>query len=250
MGEKISASRIANMLASDVHSGRYQPNEMFPSERELCERFSVGRNVIREAYTVLQGMGLADHSKGKRPRVVAPTLSNVMAGVGDAAQYFFSGAEGLAHLEQARLFLETSMLRYAVVHATNAQVAKMVEAIEICEENLNDLAGFRDADVQFHRVLADIPGNPIFGALHDTFVGRLMKNRAVLPDFEARNRDSNTEHRMIVSAILDKNADEAVEILTRHLTRNYGTYFRLAFEHMAETGAQLITSTHEETTNE
>ena len=185
-----TASEIAKLLASDVHRGAYRPDEMFPSERGLCERYGVGRNVIREAMTILQGMGLADHTKGKRPRVVAPTLSNVMAGAAEAAQFFFSGSEGLAHMEQARLFLETSMLRYAVVHATNAQIAKLAEAISLCDANLDNIEGFRAADVQFHRVLAEIPGNPIFVALHETFVGKLMKNRAVLPDFEKRNRES------------------------------------------------------------
>ena len=77
-----------------------------------------------------------------------------------------------------------------------------------------------------------------------------MKNRAVLPEFQERNRSSNNEHRLIVSAILDKDADKAVEVLTRHLTRNYGTYFRLAFEHKAEAGARLNASIMEDSTNE
>lgn len=225
-----TASSIASSLAADIHLGRYQPGEMLPSERGLCEDFSVGRNVIREATTILQGMGLVDLSKGKRPRVVSPTLSKVMEGVGSAAQFFFSGSEGLAHLEQARLFLETSLLRYATEHATNAQIGKLVEAIDRCERGIGEIEAFRDADVQFHRILAEIPGNPIFVALHDTFVERLMKNRALLPDFEERNRASNQEHREIVDAILDKDADRALTILTGHLTRNFGTYFRLTME--------------------
>ena len=191
MTQDHSASSIARSLAADIHSGRYQPNEMLPSERGLCEKFSVGRNVIREAITILQGMGLVDQSKGKRPRVESPTLAKVMEGVGTAAQFFFSGSEGLAHLEQARLFLETSLLRYACEHATNAQVGKLVESIDACERNLGDIEGFRNADVQFHRAISEIPGNPIFVALHDTFVERLMKNRALLPDFEKRNLTSN-----------------------------------------------------------
>lgn len=235
MATEHSASSIARALAADIHSGRYQPSDMLPSERGLCDAFSVGRNVVREAITILHGMGLVDHSKGKRPRVVSPTLSKVMEGVGTAAQFFFSGSEGLAHLEQARLFLETSLLRYATEHATNAQIGKLVEAIETCEANLTEIEGFRDADVQFHRVLAEIPGNPIFVALHDTFVERLMKNRALLPDFEKRNALSNQEHREIVAAILDRDSDRAVDILTGHLTRNFGTYFRLAMESGAAT---------------
>lgn len=250
MADGKSASDIAKIIAADVHAGRLRPDEMFPSERKLCEKHSVGRNVVRESFTILQGMGLADQSKGKRPRVVAPTLSNVMAGAGDAAQFFFSGAEGLAHLEQARLFLETSMLRYAVAHASNAQIAKLAEAIEACEANLDSIEGFRKADVQFHWVLAEIPGNPIFVALHDTFVGRLMMNRAVLPEFKKRNKASNEEHRQIVSAILDKDPEKAVEVLTRHLTRNYGTYFRLALDPKSVAGVQPNATFQKERTHE
>ena len=237
-----TASSIGRSLAADIHSGRYQPSEMLPSERDLCEEYAVGRNVIREAITILQGMGLVDQSKGKRPRVVSPTLSKVIEGVGQAAQYFFSGSEGLAHLEQARLFLETSLLRYATEHATNAQVGKLIEAIEVCEQGIGEVDAFRDADVQFHRVLAEIPGNPIFVALHDTFVGRLMKNRALLPDIETRNAISNQEHREMVAAILDKDSDRAVEILTEHLSRNFGTYFRLAMEQRSSAAVQLQSS--------
>lgn len=237
MTEINTADSIANRLAADIHSGAYLPGSMLPSERDLCESFEVGRNVIRDAITILQGMGLLDQSKGKRPRVIEPTLATVMQGVAGAAQFFFSGSEGLAHLEQARLFLETSLIRYACQHATNAQVGKLVEAIDACENALGNIDAFRDADVRFHRVLAEIPGNPIFTALHDTFVERLMRNRPGLPDVQQTNAASNQEHREIVSAILDKDADRAVNILTGHLTRNYGTYFRLAMERSSSDGA-------------
>jgi DNA-binding FadR family transcriptional regulator len=226
----ISAVQIADQLASDVHKGMLNAGDMFPSERELCERYEIGRNVVREAMTILQGRKLADHSKGKRPRVVRPSLGEMMSGIGEAARYFFEGSEGRAHLEQARLFLETSMLRYAVEHATNAQVARMVEAIDECDNCLTDAEGFRDADVNFHKILAEIPGNPIFVALHEAFVERLMKSRPLLDDFKQRNITSNDEHRLIVKALIDRNADSAVDILTRHLTRNFGTYFHQALD--------------------
>lgn len=234
MNAEVNASEIAKSLASDVHAGALRAGDMFPSERELCERFGVGRNTIREAMTIVQGMRLADHSKGKRPRVVSPNLGQVMDGVAEAARFFFTGNEGMAHMEQARLFLETSMLRYAVVHATNAQIAKMIAAIEECDDNITDHEAFRNADVRFHRVLAEVPGNPIFVALHEAFVERMMKARLVQSDVEEeRNRTSNDEHKDIVKAILDKQADQAVETLTRHLTRNYGSNFRQTLDRQA-----------------
>ncbi|GGF25284.1 GntR family transcriptional regulator [Youhaiella tibetensis] len=224
----LTASDIAKALAADVHEGELRAGDMFQSERELCMRFGVGRTVVREAMTILQGMKLVDHSKGKRPRVVSPTLTQVMDSASEAAQFFFLDNEGKAHLEQARLFLETSMVRYAVVHATNAQIAKMVSAIEEADAVLADGEAFRDADSRFHRALTEVPGNPIFVALHDTFVERLMKNRPVKDDVESHNRRSNNEHKEVVSAILSKDSDKAVEVMTRHLTRNYGVYFQQA----------------------
>jgi GntR family transcriptional regulator, sialic acid-inducible nan operon repressor len=221
VSETVSASSIANALAGDVHSGALVAGQMLPSERDLCTRFGVGRNVVREATTILQGMGLADHSKGKRPRVAAPALGRVMLAASEAARFFFTDTEGRAHLEQARLFLETSMVRYAVEHATNAQIAKMISAIEECEANLGDIQGFRIADVKFHRALAEVPGNPIFVALHETFVEQLMKNTPMHDDFETHNQLSNAGHRETMQALLAKDTDGAVQALTRHLERNY-----------------------------
>ena len=220
-----TAVEISKYLAESVRNRKLAPGDMYPSERELCDQFTVARAQVREAMTLLQGMGLADLSKGKRPRVINPTLGQFMNGMSDTAHFFFMGSEGKAHLEQARQFLEMSVLRYAVEHATNAQIAKLVEVVDNCEQSIHDNDAFREADVRFHRVLAEIPGNPIFVALNESFVDRLMKDRPVLEDSAKRNRTSNDEHRLIVRAIADRDGEKAVEVLTRHLTRNYGAYY-------------------------
>ncbi len=67
MAEQVSAASIARLIASDVHAGVHRPGDMLPPERDLCDRFGVGRNVIREALTILQGMGLIDAGKGQAP---------------------------------------------------------------------------------------------------------------------------------------------------------------------------------------
>ena len=230
MMENMTATFISQQIAEQIHTGQLEAGEMLPSERELCERFNVGRNTVREALTVLQSMGLTENPKGKRPKVVAPTLDKLMGSVGEAAKYFFQGSEGKAHLEQARLFLETSMIRHAVEHATNAHIGKMIEAIERCEAALDDPEQYQNADVSFHRILAEIPGNPIFIALHETFVKQLMKSRPVIENFAEKSKMGNEEHRQIVRAIIDKEPDKAVAALSKHLTRNYGAYFRQALD--------------------
>ncbi|MCC0024402.1 MAG: FCD domain-containing protein [Hyphomicrobiaceae bacterium] len=225
-----SAEHIANILAAEVHSGQLVVGEAFPTERELCDRFSVSRNVVRAAITSVESMGLIDHLKGFRPRVAAPSLAKVMDRVGDAAGLFFEGSQGRAHLEQARLFLETSIVRYATEHATNAQKAKMVEHIDACEACLGDIAAFREADVKFHRSIVEVTGNPVFLALHDSFVNRLMKSRPTPNDALSHNSRSNEDHRKIVRAVLDRDADLAVSLVSDHLIRNYDDLFRQSLD--------------------
>lgn len=220
----LTASEIANVLAHEIHGGMLDAGAMLPSERDLCTRFGVGRTTIREAVGLLEGMRLIEHRKGHRPRAVYPTLSQLLASISDASRLFFRGTEGSAHMEQARLFLEVSMVRYAAQWATPAQIGKMVAAIEKADLAVEDLPAFRDADVEFHRALAEVPGNPIFVALHDAFVERLMRARPAPRDIPVHNRRSNDEHRGVVQAIMARDPEAAVSILNKHLTRNYAVY--------------------------
>lgn len=220
----LGAADIAGVLAHEVHSGQLEVGGMLPSERHLCERFGVGRTTIREAVKQLEAMRLVDLRKGFRPRVVVPTLTQLLSSISDASRLFFRGTEGGAHMEQARLFLETSMVRYAAQSATAAQIGKMVAAIEKADRAIEDLPSFRDADVEFHRALAEVPGNPIFIALHDAFVGGLMRARPGPRDVASHNRRSNDEHKGVVQAIIAHDAEAAVTILSKHLTRNYAVY--------------------------
>ncbi|HEV2515207.1 MAG TPA: FCD domain-containing protein [Devosia sp.] len=222
------AADIAKALAEEIHSGVIRAGEMIASERDLCERFKVGRTVVREAITMLEGMKLIEQRKGFRPRVVTPTLAQAMAGAAEAARFFFRGSEGNAHLEQARFFLEMSLVRYAAQYATQAQLGKMLAAIDDCERAISSYPQFREADLRFHRAIAEVPGNPIFVALHDAFVDRLMRRREAPRDVVTHNQRSNSEHRAIVTALVARDEAEAVRVLTVHLSRNYATYMRQA----------------------
>ncbi|WP_417310984.1 FCD domain-containing protein [Devosia sp.] len=220
----LGSTDIASILATEVHEGVYGAGAMLPSERDLCERFGVGRTTIREAVKQLEAMRLVDLRKGHRPRVVYPTLTQLLSSISDASRLFFRGTEGGAHMEQARLFLETSLVRYAAESATPAQIGRMVAAIERADRAIDDLPRFRDADVEFHRALAEVPGNPIFIALHDAFVGGLMRARPNPRNVTAHNRRSNDEHKGVVQALMARDAEAAVAILTTHLARNYSIY--------------------------
>ena len=55
---------IADTLTNEVLSGRYQPGDRLPSERELAIRFDANRGAVREAMTKLAQLGIADIQPG------------------------------------------------------------------------------------------------------------------------------------------------------------------------------------------
>jgi DNA-binding FadR family transcriptional regulator len=63
---------VADRLQSAILSGALQVGEALPSERELMERYGVGRPAIREALLSLERAGLIVISGGERARVARP----------------------------------------------------------------------------------------------------------------------------------------------------------------------------------
>ena len=106
-----------------IVSGELQPGDDMPSERELMERFEVGRPAIREAMQALSNMGLVAISHGERAKVLKLTAKSIFKQVDVAAKIMLSSSkDSLEHLKSARIFFERGMVREAAAKATDDDV--------------------------------------------------------------------------------------------------------------------------------
>ncbi|MDU2880753.1 MAG: transcriptional regulator NanR, partial [Enterobacter sp.] len=139
---------------------------------------------------------------------------------------FLTQPGGIAHFEQLRLFFESSLVRYAAEYATDDQIAQLTKALEINSQSLDDNTLFIRSDVDFHRVLAEIPGNPIFNAIHVALLDWLIAARPKVPDAELyqHNEVSYRQHIAIVDAIRRRDPDEADRALQTHLNSVSATW--------------------------
>ena len=79
---------VAARIEAKIRAGGYEAGDSMPAEREIMERFGVGRSTVREALLSLEKMGLIAIRSGERARVTTPTprvLIKELSGAADLA---------------------------------------------------------------------------------------------------------------------------------------------------------------------
>src|SRR5436190_19044997 len=84
------SDEVFDRLKLMITSGALQPGDAMPSERDLMERFAVGRPAIREAMQALSNMGLLSISHGERARVRQLTARSIFERVDAVAHIMLS----------------------------------------------------------------------------------------------------------------------------------------------------------------
>ncbi|NUU66963.1 transcriptional regulator NanR [Enterobacteriaceae bacterium BIT-l23] len=229
----LTRKKLSDMVEEEleqmIRRREFSEGDPLPSERELMTMFDVGRPSVREALAALRRKGLVQINNGERARVSRPSADTIISELSGMAQDFLSQPGGIAHFEQLRLFFESSLVRYAASYASDDQIAELGKALEHNSQSLDDNARFIRSDIEFHRVLASIPGNPIFMAIHVALLDWLIAARPGVADEELHqhNSESYQQHIRIYNAICDRSPDAADRALQEHLTSVFATWARL-----------------------
>ena len=211
---------VLDRLIERIRSGEFEPGDQLPSERELMTTYGVGRPAVREALQALERDGIVSISHGERARVVMPTAGTLIEQVASSARHLLTVEPGtLEHLKDARLFLETGLARRAAANATEESVARLRQRLEAHVEALERLDEFLSRDMEFHREIASMTGNPIFPALIQAMFDWLKSFYGDLVRVQGAEQLTIAEHRRIFRAIADRDEDEAAEAMHDHIAR-------------------------------
>jgi DNA-binding FadR family transcriptional regulator len=219
------SDEVLERLLRLISDGNLKPGDAMPSERELMERFGVGRPAIREAMQSLANMGLVSISHGERARVQELTAQSIMRQVDLSAHIMLQRSSGsLEHLKQARLFFERGMAREAAARATPEDVAKLRTIVEEQRANLGKADAFMAADMRLHTEIAAISGNPLFVSVSEAMLGWLKAYHTELLMWSGKETYTLAEHALIIDAIERGDADAAEAAMVKHLQRSSGLY--------------------------
>ena len=160
------SDQVARQLKELLASGELVPGQRIPSERELAERFGVGRPAVREALRELKTQGLLISGRGPRGTVVAARPGgDIGATLPDLAG---PGAERLVELMELRVALEVQAAGLAARRATLEEIRRM-SGIQV---DLKE-SDHAESDVAFHRLVAEASHNALLKRLSNEMVGLL-----------------------------------------------------------------------------
>jgi GntR family transcriptional repressor for pyruvate dehydrogenase complex len=203
---------VSDRLAGAIRGGQLALDGLLPSERTLAERFGVSRPVVREATKRLELQGLIEVRQGVGIRVV----DRLHAPVSAAARMLLpEEGERLRQSLEVRLVLEPEIARRAAERAGKGDLATL-RKIHAGLEDAPDLAVAMECDLAFHRELARISGNEIFGLMLDSIADLGRGSRRATMSAAGVGR-AVKQHAAVLKAIEGGDAATAARAMRKHI---------------------------------
>jgi DNA-binding FadR family transcriptional regulator len=210
-----SAQRVREFIINAAADGTLAPGARLPTERELTRRFAVPRNAVRKMLAQLEAEGAITRHVGR---------GTFLAGHAGSGNSDFS-SDSVAHtspaeLMEARLRIEPALAELIATNATPADFERMETCLDKAERAAT-LDEFELWDAALHQAIAS--------ATHNHFVIRVLdmvttarqqaewgklKDRIVTPE---RRLNYQEEHRHIVRALKERDAERARAFIIAHL---------------------------------
>lgn len=213
--------KIAHSIEEQIRNGEITPGEKLLSERELCEKYGVSRTAVREAVKALREKGLVEVQPG-RGTFVSNNTTDVMTDFLDTVLHMNRSDDILDHLLEVRNILEPEIAALAAKMATPDDMVRLqqivVEMDEIViSEQKYDSDLFIEANVRFHRALADATQNPILSTLTEP-INRLIRQQRAYRRTEYQGAVHAQEgHKSILKSIERRSSDAARAWMHAHI---------------------------------
>lgn len=212
------SDEVLERLLLLFESGELKPDDEMPSERELMERFQVGRPAVREALQSLERMGLILIRHGERAKVLKPTEAGIFDQIDFAArQLLASSNRNVEFLREARQIMEAGIVRLAAERATPAGIQELQQHIETMRDSMDQREKFMVADQQFHLTLAKMTRNPILNTTMQAVFRWLSQYYAELLGVPGLEDLTLKEHETILAMIRGGDGDGASRHISDHI---------------------------------
>lgn len=197
------SGRVFQKLREDILNGKYKENDEL-RENTIGRELGVSRTPVREALRQLELEGLV---------TIIPNRGAYVTGISQ---------KDIWDIYMVRSHLEGLCARLAAEHITEEQLDELEETLMLSEFQMNRESGFNVQQVtaldgRFHAVLYEASGSRILSHVLTDFHNYVKMARKSSIVSEERARKSIREHRQILRAIRERDAEMAEQLANEHI---------------------------------
>lgn len=200
-GDKYSLrGKVYDRIREDILNGVYKEHEEL-KEATLGKMMEVSRTPVREALRQLELEGLVEIIPNKGARVTGITKKD------------------MEDIYQIRYLLEGLSAKWATEHVTEELIDKMEETLYLTEFHAKkgNYGQVYELDSQFHELMYEASGSKILNHILSDFHMYVTRIRKTSLASDSRSKNSTEEHRAILEAIKERNAEKAEACAHNHV---------------------------------
>ncbi|QQM38775.1 FadR/GntR family transcriptional regulator [Streptomyces liliifuscus] len=200
-----------------IATGRLGPGDRIPPEAELGEELGVSRGPLREAVRMLAALGVVEPRHGSGTYVSQLRPEDVIGSLSLTLELL--PLSGLLEVYEIRRVLEAHVAAKAAARRTPETVKTLYSLIESMEAT-EDPTEASELDHRFHAEVARAAENPTLASLLAVFRARSRKYQVfTLPEGPEMRRKSDADHRVLATAIADRDPGAAAGAAEAHVAQ-------------------------------
>ncbi len=190
---------LSQKIKEDILDGKLKRGDKL-TEQEICQKYSVSRTPVREAYFQLESEGLLE---------IIPNRGAFVIGLSD---------QDRIDIHKLRCIYEVQATEWAIDRITETQLEKLGETFEFMEfyTAKKDYNKMITINSLFHQVIYQSSQNKLLQhvlSLFQSYVGHNHNAERATEYLE----EILEEHRQVYLAFLEKNATKGAEAMQRHI---------------------------------
>jgi GntR family transcriptional repressor for pyruvate dehydrogenase complex len=204
---------VIEYLKQQIANGELKPGDRLPTVMALARQLEVNPASVREAYRVLQTLGILTLGRGKGTFV----SNGVNASSELLVHLRFAERQSIAYLQEARRLIEPAIAALAAQRATPGEAAAIMEAAEELEKVPRYGDKYVEPDVRFHELVFLAAHNPVLAQFLTAIRERLVDSRRLTKDIPDAIEKAAHYHKLIAIAIKERNPEAARALMSQHV---------------------------------
>lgn len=216
--QKISVvEQVVSRLEELILSGEVSVGEKLPTENELCQKLSVGRSTVREAFRILQAKGYVEIKPGRgafAARTEKPAQAEELA-------WLSKNKPALVDCIEVRSAIEPMAVKLAIAHGTEEEREELeaihrefIEAVRVM-----DAQEIARLDEVFHAKIVEMSHNPLLVDIHRVICETVRTFRSKTFVFPQNARNAIDPHERVLMAIRERDEEAGEMYMKRHIQR-------------------------------